>query len=486
VPSTLSSIATLCVVALLSSPASGQTPPSADTIEPFLRNWTRFEVWRYFEPPPPTPTFTPGDPSSAHVGNRLLAGVRLRRARVEATVAMQYVQFGGLPANAIGPGALGTGALYFDHSGDRSARQVYLKTANIAFRRIAERLDVQVGRMPYTSGAERASGVPKIEAVKRQRIDSRLVGEFEWSLYQRAFDGVRIDWAAKRFQATATAFQPTQGGFEDAAGLPMSGVRVFSGVVTTAPGVIVPASELQVFVHRYDDTRRVTARPDLSGRRVTAADVGITTVGAHVVSARRAGSGEFDVMLWTAGQFGSWYEQTHRGFGVSAEAGYQWADARWAPWLRGGATWLSGDAAPADERHGTFFPMLPTVRRYSQSTLYSLANLRDVMAQLMLRPRSNVNVRVDAHLVALAAGADGWYAGSGATQKAGRIFGYTLRPSGGATRLMEVVEGSVEWRIDPRWSVNSYLGAASRGPVVRTAFVNGPAVFFYFENVVQF
>ena len=468
------------------SSASAQTPPPADTVEPFLRNWTRFEAWRYFEPPPPSPTFTPGDPTTAHVGNRLLAGVRVRRAWGEATVAAQYVQFGGLPADAIGPGALGTGALYFDHSNDRSSDQVYVKTANIALRRIAGALDVQIGRMPYASGAERASGVAKIEAVKRQRIDSRLVGEFEWSLYQRAFDGVRVDWAAKQFQVTGTAFQPTQGGFEDAAGVSMSRVRVFSGVLTTAPGAMVPSSELQIFAHRYDDTRPVTARPDLSGRPVTAADLGINTVGAHLVSARRVGPGELDAMIWTAGQWGSWYEQRHRGFGVSAEAGYQWADARWAPWLRGGATWLSGDANPADESHGTFFPMLPTVRRYSQSTLYSLANLRDIMAQLMLRPRGNVNVRVDAHLMALAARNDGWYAGSGATQESGRIFGYTLRRSGGESRLMEMVEGSVEWRIEPRWSVNSYVGVASVGPVVRTSFVSGPAVFFYFENVVQF
>jgi hypothetical protein len=247
----------------------------------------------------------------------------------------------------------------------------------------------------------------------------------------------------------------------------------------------VPGSELQLFVHRYNDTRPVTARPDLSGRQVTAADLGISTVGAHLVSARRVGPGELDAMIWTAGQFGSWYEQRHRGFAVSAAAGYQWPDARWAPWLRGGVTGLSGDGAPADESHGTFFPMLPTVRRYSQSTLYSLANLRDVMVQVMLRPGATLNVRVDAHLVGLAAGNDGWYAGSGATQESGRIFGYTLRRSGGESRLMDVVEGSVEWRIEPRWSVNSYVGVASAGPVVRTTFASGPAVFFYVESVIQ-
>jgi hypothetical protein len=476
------------LVAVLASTTVAFAQPAAPVagVQPFLRNWTRFEAWRYFDPPPPAGAFTPGDPSTDHIGNRLLAGVRLRRGILDGTVALQYVQFGGLPPDAIGPGALGTGALYFDHSGDTASHQVFLKTANVALRGIGGAVDVQIGRMPYTSGGERASGVPKIEAVKRQRIDSRLVGEFEWSLYQRSYDGVRVDWVADQIQVTATALQPTQGGFEEAAGVSMNDVRTFSAVVTTAPGAVIGASELQVFAHRYRDDRAVTARPDLSGRRVAAADIGITTIGAHVVGARPAGAGELDAMLWTAAQFGSWYEQRHRGFGLAAEAGYQWSRATWAPWLRAGFTWLSGDAAPTDESHGTFFPMLPTVRRYSQSTLYSLMNLRDVLLQAMLRPRGNLTLRVDAHLIGLASRGDGWYAGSGATQEEGRIFGYTLRPAGGESRLMDVVEGSAEWRFDPRWSVNAYVGIASRGPVVRTSFSGGPAVFVYLENVLQF
>jgi len=464
--------------------AVAQSSPPA--IQPILRDTTRVEVWRYFEPPPPTPTFTPGDPSSGYIANRLLAGLRARRGRLDVTAALQYVQFGGLPAHAIGPGALGTGASYFDHSGNTSSHQVYLKAATIAIRQIGDHLDLQVGRMPYTSGAERASGVPKIEAVKRQRLDSRLVGEFEWSIYQRAFDGVRVDWTSPAYTITASVFQPTQGGFEDAAGVSMSRVHVISAVVTAAPGAWVPRSEVQVFADHYSDTRPVTARPDNSGRTAAAADVHVTTLGAHLVGSRRAGAGEMDGMAWFAGQFGDWYEQHHRGFAMAAEAGYQWSSAAWAPWVRGGINWFSGDSDPADSAHHTFFPMLPTVRRYAQSTLYSMANLRDILAQLLLRPRAAVTARVDVHALALADRADGWYAGSGATQESGRIFGYSVRPSGNESRLMEVVEGSLDWRRSAHWSVNGYLGIATRGPVVRRSFASGPATFFYVENIVQF
>jgi hypothetical protein len=466
-------------------PAVAQ-PTTAAALQPFVRNTTRVELWRYFEPPPPTPTFTPGDPSTGHIGNRLLAGFRWRRARLDTTVAVQYVQFAGLPDDANGPGALGTGALYFDHSGTSYSRQLYLKTASIAVRQIANHLDVQFGRMPYTGGAENPSGIPKIESVKRQRLDSRLVGEFEWSLFQRAFDGIRADWSSKGFRATASAFQPTQGGFEDAAGVSMSGVRITSAVFTTAPGTVVPKTELQIFTHRYSDRRPVTSRPDNTGRTATAVDVGITAIGGHLVSARSAVNGEIDALLWAAAQVGDWYEQDQQAFAMSAEAGYQWTRTRWAPWIRGGISWFSGDNDADDDRHGTFFPMLPTVRRYSQSTLYSMANLRDIMVQAILRPRNTITLRLDGHFLSLANHADGWYAGSGATQESGRIFGYTLRPSGSASRLMELVEASADWRLGPHWSVNGYVGIASSGPVVRRSFASGPATFFYLEHALQF
>ena len=470
----------LLALAVSTPPLAAQTtaPP---VVQPFVRNWTRFELWRYFAPPAGG-----GDPDSAHIGNRLQAGVRVRRSTIDGTVTLQYVQFGGLPSGAIGPGALGTGALYFDHSGDPASHQVFLKTANIAFRKLGGAVDIQVGRMPYTSGAERNSGIPKLEAVKRQRLDSRLIGEFEWSLYQRAYDGIRVDWIRPEWQVTATVFQPTQGGFEDAAGVSIDDVRVLSAVMTSAPGAPIPRTELQVFGHHYADDRAVTARPDNTGVRAIAADIDVSTLGAHLLTAVPAGAGELDVLLWTAGQAGSWYGQDHRALAVSAEGGYQWSNAPGRPWVRAGYMLLSGDPDPADATHGMFFPMLPTVRRYSQSTLYSLVNLRDAFVTAVVRPRTNVTVRIDAHHLALDEAGDGWYAGSGATQEEGRIFGYTLRPSAGAAALMTVVEASVDWRFNQAWSINGYMGVGKAGSVVRASFTGRPATFLYLENVVQF
>jgi hypothetical protein len=73
------------------------------------------------------------------------------------------------------------------------------------------------------------------------------------------------------------------------------------------------------------------------------------------------------------------------------------------PWLRGRISRSRRAIAYAsDSRHGTFFEMLPTVRQYAQSALYSQMNNTDLFAQVMARPRPNVNVRLDWRRIGLA------------------------------------------------------------------------------------
>jgi len=313
-----------------------------------VRDWTRVETWRFFEPPNGG-----GNNDYAFVATRLFGSVQRTAPAYDLTAALQYVQFGGLPSDAVGPGPLGTGAVYYAHAGCSDSHQVYLRYANVRFKRLVPHTTIQVGRMPYASGGEAASANPKIEAVRAQRIAARVIGEFGWSIYQRAYDGVRVDTASRRWTATGFAFHPTQGGFED-------------------------------------------------------------------------------------------------------------------------------------DRHGTFFAMLPTVRQYAQSALYSQMNNTDLFAQLLARPRTNMKVRLDWHRVDLATSSDGWYYGSGATQEHGTIFGCATRPSFGATHLATIGEGSVDYAIAPHWSVNGYLAVARAGGVVKPAFAGHTLTFAYLENVLQF
>jgi hypothetical protein len=456
-------------------------PAVAPSFSFFARNTTRVEMWSFFTPRPGG-----ADPEYAHAGNRLFFGVEGRRSRVNFTVGLQYVQFGGLPTDAIGPGPLGTGAAYFQHAGRSDSRQLYVRTLNATFKHLLPGVDVQVGRMGYTSGAEALSGVPKIEAVKRQRLDSRLVGEFEWSLYQRTFDGVRVDWAGGPARITASAFHPTQGGFEDAAGVSIDDLAIISGVATLKPGAPLPGVEWQVFSHYYDDSRAVTARPDNTGLAARRADVQVTTIGTSLVGAQGTRTGQADALAWFAGQGGSWYEQSHRAWSTGLEGGYQWTSVRWQPWLRTGLLYASGDDNATDSRHGTFFQMLPTVRRYSMTTAYSQMNLNDRFVQAFLKPHARLSVRADVHWLSLAQAADGWYFGSGATQEEGGIFGFALRPSGGHTGLGTSLETSADYTVNKRVSVNGFFGHIRGHDVVRRSFAGDRLGFGYLETVIRF
>jgi hypothetical protein len=341
--------------------------------------------------------------------------------------------------------------------------------------------------MPYSSGGEAASGNPKIEAVKVQRVAARLIGEFEWSIYQRAYDGVRIDTVRGRWTGTAFAFHPTQGGFEDAAGLMMPNVTVAGGAATITSATSSPSVQYQAFAYRYRDTRKVTQRPDNTGRSAQAIDVGIDTFGGSIIVAPPvARGGQWDGLVWIAAQTGSWYELRQRAASVAIEGGHQWVTSRWQPWLRGGYLYASGDGNPLDDRHGTFFEMLPTVRRYAQSALYSQMNNTDWFAQLLAKPRPRINVRFDMHRVGLASARDAWYYGSGATQQHGSIFGFATRPSFGATHLATIGEGSIDYAFTPHWSANGYLAVGRGGGVVTPAFAGHTLMFAYIENVLQF
>ncbi len=465
-----------------SSPASSPAPSPVPTWRLSAINTLRAESWRYFEPRPGG-----GDPDYDYLSDRLRVDLRGHWAKADLTLAIQHVGMVGLPEGALGPGPLGLGPLYFDQGGRRvNSSQIYLRFANLRLPNVVSGVDLTLGRMGYTSGAEAPSGVPKIETVKRQRLDARIVGEFEWSIYQRVFDGVRVDVTQPRWRATGVAFMPTQGGFARQSNTTMRDVVVAGATVSSRPAT-GPGRRTQVqgFGWQYRDRRSVTQRPDNSGRTApSGVDIDVTTAGAVVLGAYPTGPGEADLLAWGVAQTGNWYGDDHRAFALALETGYQWPRAPWRPWLRAGFFHASGDDDPADDSHGTFFPMLPTVRRFSQTTAYSTMNLRDVFVQIQARPRPALGLRLDLRRVDLASAADLWYAGSGATLARGPVFGYAGRRSNGSTRLGTSVEASADYAITPRVSVNAFVGHLRGGPVVTGTFDGRRLWFGYLESVV--
>jgi len=458
-----------------------------------LSNLTRVESWSFFDPyPAAEPDQFAGNPDYTFIADRGELGARVEGPRFGLSGAFNYVRLENLPTNAIGPGGLGTGAFYFAATGLSYSYQLYLSELTLAVKARDGGGALVVGRMPFASGAEVVAANPSLDALKRERLHARLVGTFEWSYYQRRFDGARVDVDRPGWHVTAAAFMPTQGGFEESTNLTMPNVQVATasytrkGVVNRQPQEgIASTSEFQLFGTVYRDRREMAAVVDNTRSPDRPVDVTITALGGSHARIAPTRSGEFDTVLWAAVETGDWYGQAHRAASVTAEAGHRWTSAAGRPWLRAGYWWSSGDGDGTDDRHGTFFAVLPSSRKYALSSTYAHMNLTDAFVQAWFEPRG-VKTRIEVHAVGLASGQDLWYQGSGATASSGRYFGFSGRAAGGRTRLGTVLEGAVEMPLMKYWSLNAYGGTMWGGDVVKFNF-RGPRLrFWYLENVIRF
>lgn len=448
-----------------------------------LSNVTRVESWSFFQP---RRAFQPSDdlvnPKYTFAGDRAQLGVRVQGRRFDIGAAFNYVRLENLPTNSIGPGALGAGAFYFAASGLPYSYQLYMSELNLAAKSSSGSVSAKIGRMRFASGSEFSSTNTSLEVLKRERLQSRLVGEFESALYERRFDGLRVDWARPHWHTSSSVVLPTQGGYEESAILSMPKVQLVNASLTKKAS----AAESQVFAHVYRDRRDVSVRPDNTGLSTRVADVTVTAVGASHATIVETAAGELDVVGWFAGEFGDWYGQSHRAASMVGEIGHHWTRAPMRPWLRGGYLFASGDRDPNDGNHTTFFQMLPSSRKYALSTVYTQMNLRDAFLQSFVEPGLGVKARIEAHRLDLARREDRWYYGSGATASTGRFFGFSGRSSSGETSLGTIVEGTLEVPIKRHWSLNGYIGSMWGGPVVRGLFENSRLTTWYVENVVAF
>ena len=450
-----------------------------------IANVTRVESWSYFEPRLDILTLTQqpiGQPDYTFVGDRAELGVRVEGKTFDLTGAFNYVRLENLPTNAIGPGGLGSGAFYFAATGVRYSYQLYLGELTVRVKSADRRRSLTLGRMSFASGAETTPASHPIETLQRERVESRLLGNFEWSLYQRRFDGARVDIDRGRWHFTAGAFMPTQGGYEESTNLTMTKIQVgtASAMRTTS------ASASQVFVHAYRDRRRgAFAVVDNTFSTDRPVNILVAAAGGSHARVAPVRSGELDAVAWGAVQSGDWYGAPHRAASAAVEAGHRWTRSPLRPWLRAGYLWSSGDADPRDGRHGTFFQMLPSSRKYALSSVYAQMNLRDAFLQAWIEPR-RFSSRIEVHRVSLASGRDLWYQGSGATASRDRFFGFSGRAAGGETSLGTVLEGTVDVPIRKHWSVNAYAGTIWGGNLVARMFTGTRLTSWSIENVLRF
>ena len=468
-------------LSLVPSAGLAQPPPTveADTGETTLTltSLTRAERWRYFEP-----SASAGrEPDYAFLGSRFNLAVAHREGRWRARAGLQYVRIEPLPERAIGPGPLGSGGLYQFHAESTFSYQVYFRELALGAE-VAPGVEVSVGRLTMKAAPAPSGSTEAIDTL-RPRVDGRLLGGFAWSMYERAFDGVRLEVSRPGWRLHTMAAMPSQGGYEESANLTISGIQVASAQLALGD---TGRRETTLFAYGYRDRRDVRVRPDNTLRMTRAADVTIWTGGVSHLGVATVPSGEIDLVVWAAGQVGQWYELDHRAWSVAAEAGHQWSRAPGRPWARAGVLVASGDADGSDGRHTTFFPMLPDADGRGASLVSAPMNLVDVFGELILQPHARLHVSTAIHRVALASPGDRWYDGSGATMREGGYFGYSTRLSGGHTGLALVAEASADLTISRYWTLRAHLSRTQGGDVVRHNFAGDRLTFLSVESVVRF
>ena len=460
---------------LLAAPLISQPSPAAPvTLSASLR--VRAELWDWFD------AGAAGEYTYAHALARVAAARATGRWqwRLEAAVPVLM----GLPDDATlaaPAGQLGLGStLYAANDSKTSVTGIFVKQAFVRWTNAGKSL--RVGRFEFGDGAERAATDPTLAAVKAQRVGQRLIGPFGFSAVGRAFDGAQFaaDWGGKNF--TAVVVSPTAGAFRVDA-QPGLNVDLVYAALSRGARSTTTEQDMRLFGLWYADDRGTipTDNRAAAARSADRGRVDVLTVGAHWAAVRKVGAAKFDAMAWGAVQGGHWGRLDHAAHAAALEAGFQHSALPWGAWLRAGWLQTSGDDASTDDRHETFFQVLPTPRVYARFPFYNMMNSSEAFVTVQAKPHAKVTLRAGMHDLRLTESADLWYLGGGAFDA--RVFGFTGRPSSASTSLATVTDLSIVWQAHKRVAVELYGAAARGGGVVKGVYGGSrDARFVYLET----
>lgn len=454
----------------------------------------RPEVYNWF------PT-NAGNGAYSFTGGYLRVGATRQTPRNEFTLELTAPYLFNLPNQAVTPaptGQLGHGGSYFAENGNRNA-SLFLRQGFLRFKEIAgSASSLKLGRFEFAEGVETTSADPTLNWLKQNRINSRLIGTFAFTDIQRSYDGVQFSKGTTR-NLTALFALPTRGVFD------LNGMDTLTDIKIGYLAATAPTSkgngEFRLFGMFYGDTRgsrviktdnRPLATPvvpvgggtgalstRLVGRLDDRGSINIGTLGGNYERVLKMGGGNADFLFWGAGQFGNWGVLDHGAFAFDVEAGYQPKGVSWKPWFRVGYYYASGDGDNANNTHGTFFPMTPTPRLYARFPFFSETNLKDLFAQVILKPAARLTLRTDIHGLRLADSHDLWYGGGGAYNNS--AFGYNGRTSSGHSNLATLADFSADYQLRKNTLLTFYFGYAFGGDVISSIYKDRNAGFGYVE-----
>ena len=455
------------------------------TVSGSLRS--RLEGFDWFQP-------STGDNSYAYSGNILRIGLSQRRETWDWNGEFAVPFILGLPANPVAPGAqgaLGFGANYFTaNNKSQNTAMIFPKQlyARITTMGGSKSHQLKLGRFEFNDGSETTPGNATLANLKANRINQRLIGNFGFTDIGRSLDGVQYSYATK--QAGTLSFVgglPTRGVFQtDGWGWTNTAIGYTS--YTKPWGKGVHAAETRVLAIYYDDWRPIVKTDNRAAalRASEFANIKIWTAGGNSLHAYNTKAGTLDAVVWGVMQGGKWGIQDHSAWAVDFEGGYQPKILpKLKPWLRGGYSATSGDGNPADNKHDTFFQLIPTPRPYARFPFFNMMNNVDRFGALTLRPHGKVTTITEFHSLALQNAKDLWYSGGGVFQP--WTFGYNGRNTGGRKSLANLYDTSVEYRFNPRLQFTAYYGYAQGLAAMNFIYPQGKnGSFGYLEALIRF
>ena len=446
---------------------------------------SRLYVWDWFQP-------ATGENQYQYSGSLLRVNFAESLPKWDWDAELAVPVLLGLPTKATDPapqGALGLGSNYYGaNSGSQNTAMIFPKQLYVRFHGLgSEASKLQVGRFLFSDGTEIAPKNATLATVKRDHISQRLLGDFGFSDVGRSFDGLHYTYNTAANDFTFIAATPTRGVYQvDGWGWNRIGFGYAAYTHEWGKGRHVADSRL--FMLEYDDFRHIlkTDNRPTAVRKGDTENIRINTFGGHSIHAFTTGAGTLDLLAWGAIQTGRWGTQQQLSYAFDVEGGWQPKILpRVKPWLRGGFTDGSGDGNPNDNKHETFFQVLPTPRPYARFPFFNMMNIHDGYGDLILRPHSKITISSEFHSLRLSSVNDSWYSGGGAYQP--WTFGYTGRSTSGRRSLGNLYDTSVEYRATRKLTLTAYLGYTQGLAAMEKIYPQGKdGEFGYLELLYRF
>ncbi len=433
---------------------------------------SRLYVWNWFQAPP-------GENQYEYSGNLLRLNFEEKGAAFDWDAEFAVPFLLGLPKNATDAapqGALGLGSNYYTaNGGHQNTAMIFPKQLYARFHGTAGggAQALQAGRFIFLDGSEVTPKNATLAVLKQTRVAARLLGDFGFSDVGRSFDGVHYTYSKPSDDFTFIAATPTRGVFQ-VDGWGWNRIGFGYGAYTHETNKGRHASDTRILVLEYDDFRHIlkTDNRPMAVRKGDTENILIHTFGGHSLHAFTTDSGIVDLLGWGVVQTGRWGTQKQLSYAIDFEGGFQPAILpKVKPWLRGGFSEGSGDGNPNDNRHGTFFQILPTPRLYARFPFFNMMNLQDGFANLILRPHAKVTISSEFHTLRLSNANDLWYSGGGAYQP--WTFGYTGRSTSGERSLANLYDTNVEYRVSRHLTLTAYLGYAQGLAAIEKIYPRG-------------